>query len=52
MQIFGMWERKAAVLILTRLTQGAEETTRWYNELCDTETGTEQVGQTVEQKCL
>ena len=48
--MFVMWERKVAVVILTGLTQGAEVTTGWYNELWDTEMGTEQACKAVERK--
>ena len=42
--MFGMWEGEVEVVILTALTQSAEVTTGWCNELWDTETGTEQAG--------
>ena len=45
--MFGMWEGKVEVVILTTLTQSAEITTGWFNELWDTEAGTEQAGKTV-----
>ena len=51
-QIFGMWEGKVAVAILTGLTsgRGAEVTTSCCNELWDIETGTKQAGKTVKRK--
>ena len=45
--MFGMWEGNVEVVILTTLTQSAEITTGWFNELWDTEAGTEQAGKTV-----
>ena len=48
--MFGMWEGKVAVVILTGLTQGAEVTTGWCNELWDIEMGTEQAGKAVKRK--
>ena len=39
-----------AVVILTGLTQGAEVTIGWYNELWDIKKGTEQAGKTAEWK--
>ena len=48
--MFVMSKGKVAVVILTWLTQGAEVTTGYYNELWDIEMNTEQAGTTVEQK--
>ena len=48
--MFGMSEGKVAVVILIWLTQGAEVTTGYYNELWDIEVSTEQAGKGVEQK--
>ena len=47
--MFDMWEGKVVSVILAGLTQGAEVTTDWCNELWDIETGTEQAGKTVKQ---
>ena len=45
-----MWKRNVTVVILTGLTQGAEVTIGWYNELWDIEMDTEQAGKKVERE--
>ena len=50
--MLGMWEGMVAVVIPTGLTQGADVTTGWYNELWDIEVGTEQSVKSIESQCL